>query len=110
MALKIVCDKNIIAAEEIFSPLGEIFFVEGRSLSRDQLIDADVLLIRSVTSINEDLLRGTSVKFVGSATSGIDHVDHSWLKENLIQFAWAPGCNANSVVEYVLCAIASVDD
>jgi erythronate-4-phosphate dehydrogenase len=63
-----------------------------------------------VTSVNEDLLKGTSVRFVGSATSGIDHVDLDWLHENGIKFSSAPGCNANSVVEYVLCAIAEIDD
>ena len=108
--MKIVCDKNITLASDLFSNLGDICFVDGRSLSREQLSDADILLARSVTSVNEDLLKGTSVRFVGSATSGIDHVDLDWLHENGIEFFSTPGCNANSVVEYVLCAIAEIDD
>ena len=108
--MKIVCDKNITLASNLFSNLGDIYFVDGRSLSREQLSDADILLVRSVTSVNEDLLKGTSVRFVGSATSGIDHVDLDWLHKNGIKFSSAPGCNANSVVEYVLCAIAEIDD
>ena len=108
--MKIVCDKNITLASNLFSNLGDICFVDGRSLSREQLSDADILLARSVTSINEDLLKGTSVRFVGSATSGIDHVDLDWLHQNGIKFSSAPGCNANSVVEYVMCAIAEIDD
>ena len=108
--MKIVCDKNITLASNLFSNLGDICFVDGRSLSREQLSDADILLVRSVTSVNEDLLKGTSVRFVGSATSGIDHVDLDWLHKNGIKFSSAPGCNANSVVEYVLCAIAEIDD
>ena len=73
--MKIVCDENITLASNFFSDLGDIVFVDGRSLSREQLYDADVLLARSVTSVTQDLLKGTSVRFVGSATSGIDHVD-----------------------------------
>ena len=108
--MKIVCDKNITLASNLFSNLGDICFVDGRSLSREQLSDADILLVRSVTSVNKELLKGTSVRFVGSATSGIDHVDLDCLHENGIEFSSAPGCNANSVVEYVLCAIAEIDD
>ena len=85
MTIKIVCDKNITLAAELFSSFGDIFFVDGRSLTRQQLIDADILLVRSVTSVNEALLKGTSVKFVGSATSGIDHVDLIWLKDNGVE-------------------------
>ena len=108
--MKIVCDKNITLASNLFSNLGDICFVDGRSLSREQLSDADILLVRSVTSVNKELLKGTSVRFVGSATSGFDHVDLDCLHENGIEFSSAPGCNANSVVEYVLCAIAEIDD
>ncbi len=79
--MKILCDKNITLASDFFSPLGDINFVDGRSLSREQLADVDVLLVRSVTSVNEELLKGTSVKFVGSATSGIDHIDLDWLQK-----------------------------
>ena len=108
--MKIVCDENITLASNFFSDLGDVVFVDGRSLSREQLYDADVLLARSVTPVTQDLLKGTSVRFVGSATSGIDHVDLDWLHQNGIEFSSAPGCNANSVVEYVLCAIAEIDD
>ena len=108
--MKIVCDKNITLASNLFSNLGDICFVDGRSLSREQLSDADILLVRSVTSVNKELLKGTSVRFVGSATSGFDHVDLDCLHENGIEFSRAPGCKANSVVEYVLCAIAEIDD
>jgi erythronate-4-phosphate dehydrogenase len=47
---------------------------------------------------------------VGTATSGIDHIDQQYLESRGIAFAYAPGANANSVVEYVLAAIAAVGD
>jgi erythronate-4-phosphate dehydrogenase len=76
----------------------------------EQLQDVDILLVRSVTRVDAALLDGCPVKFVGTATSGFDHIDREYLDERGIAFAYAPGSNANSVVEYVLAAIAAVGD
>lgn len=108
--LRIVADRNIPAAKETFGHWGSVHSVEGRSLQAADLAEADVLLVRSVTLVNERLLAGTPVRFVGTATAGLDHVDTAWLAARDIAFAAAPGANANSVVEYVLAAIAAVDD
>jgi erythronate-4-phosphate dehydrogenase len=69
-----------------------------------------VLLVRSVTRVDEALLDGSMVQFVGTATSGFDHIDREYLAKCHIGFSHAPGSNANSVVEYVLAAIAAIDD
>jgi erythronate-4-phosphate dehydrogenase len=69
-----------------------------------------VLLVRSVTAVNALLLDSTPVSFVGTATSGFNHVDREYLRRKGVSFAHAPGSNANSVVEYVLGAIAAVGD
>ena len=66
--------------------------------------------MRSVTPVNEVLLQGSPVRFVGTATSGFDHVDRDYLTQSNIGFSHAPGSNANSVVEYVFAAIAAVGD
>ncbi|PLW83291.1 hypothetical protein CWI75_07775 [Kineobactrum sediminis] len=108
--LHIVADRNIPAVEETFGHWGTVQSVEGRSLQAADLEDADVLLVRSVTPVNEQLLADTPVRFVGTATAGLDHVDTAWLAARGIAFAAAPGANANSVVEYVLAVIAGVDD
>ena len=107
--MKIVADANIPAVEQYFAPFGQVTRVEGRSLQAAQLRAADVLLVRSVTRVDEALLTGSGVRFVGTATSGLDHVDRDYLAAAGIGFASAPGANANSVVEYVLAAIAAVD-
>jgi len=110
MNLSIVADENIAGASSCFNEFGTVRTISGRQLRNSDLTDVDVLLVRSITPVNENLLAGTAVKFVGTATSGFDHVDRAYLTERGISFAHAPGANANSVVEYVLGAVASVDD
>lgn len=104
--MKIVADQDIFAVEEIFQPLGELVLLPGRSIYRRDLADADALLVRSVLTVGRDLLAGSAVKFVGTATSGVDHVDARWLREAGIAFAHARGANAPAVVEYCLGALA----
>lgn len=108
--MKIVYDENMPAIPELLGEDFELRAVNGRSLSRAELSGVDALLVRSVTRVDAALLRGTPVRFVGSATSGVDHVDRAWLAAHGVAFRYAPGANANSVVEYVLSAIAACDD
>ena len=106
--MKIFADENMPLVEELFAGRGEITRGPGRHLTAKQLADVAVLLVRSVTKVNAELLEGTTVKFVGSATSGIDHVDQKYLQRAGIEFAYAPGCNANSVAEYVVAVLLSL--
>ncbi len=104
--MKIVADKDIFAVERIFSPLGELVLLPGRAISPRDVKDADALLVRSVCPVNQTLLAGAAVKFVGSATSGTDHLDSAWLRGAGIAVADTRGANAGAVVEYCLGAIA----
>jgi len=105
--MKIVADDNIPAIREWCGSFGQIELVAGRELRRAHLLDADVLLVRSVTRVDETLLGGTPVRFVGTATAGVDHIDLDYLDTRSIHFAAAPGCNAVAVAEYVLaCCLA----
>lgn len=101
----IVADANIPRATEAFETLGEVRLLPGREISRSDLMDIRALIVRSVTRVNEALLKGTPVGFVGTATIGTDHLDIQWLDETGITWKSAAGCNARSVVEYVLTAI-----
>jgi len=101
-SLKIIADENMPLVHELFGHYGSVTLIPGRSIRAEDVIDADVLLVRSVTSVNQELLQGSSVKFVGSATIGIDHVDTNFLRTAGIRFAFAPGCNAKAVVQYDL--------
>ncbi|MGP1956483.1 MAG: 4-phosphoerythronate dehydrogenase PdxB [Arsenophonus sp. NC-PE1-MAG3] len=99
--MKILVDENIPYATQLFETIGEVKAVSGRSISSSQLATVDALMVRSVTQVNEALLKDSKVKFVGTATAGFDHVDRQWLSEAGIDFSAAPGCNATAVVEYV---------
>ena len=101
-AIKIVADENIPALDPLFTSIGEVKRVPGRRLSAADLEGADLLLVRSVTQVNHDLLKDSQVKFVGTATIGTDHIDQLCLQDMGISFASAPGCNADAVTEYVL--------
>ncbi|MCQ3830449.1 4-phosphoerythronate dehydrogenase [Microbulbifer elongatus] len=107
--LNIVADENIPGLDQWFGDLGSITRVPGRTLTREQLMNADVLLVRSVTEVNEALVARTPVRFVGSCTIGTDHLDTDWLESQGVAWSAAPGCNANSVVEYVFCTLAALD-
>jgi len=103
--LRIVADENIPLVAEAFRDLGEVHVLPGRTVSPADLTEADVLLVRSVTQVNAALLSDTPVRFVGTATSGTDHIDTSLLESRNIGFGHAMGCNAVSVAEYVTTAL-----
>ena len=91
--------------KDAFGHLGTVILVSGRRISAAKLRDADLLLVRSVTQVNAELLAGTSVKMVCSATIGTDHIDLAYLAQRGITFANAAGSNAKSVAEYVIAAL-----
>ena len=103
--MKILVDENMPYAAQLFATIGEVKVVSGRSISSSLLAATDALMVRSVTQVNEALLKESQVKFVGTATAGFDHVDRQWLKQTGIGFSAAPGCNTTAVVEYVFSAL-----
>ncbi|MBW3696424.1 4-phosphoerythronate dehydrogenase [Vibrio sp. T187] len=104
--MKILIDENMPYAEQLFSQLGEVVLKSGRTLTADDLVDVDALMIRSVTKVNEALLtKANKLKFVGTATAGMDHVDQALLKQRGIFFTAAPGCNKVGVAEYAFSAM-----
>ncbi|MGM0450796.1 MAG: 4-phosphoerythronate dehydrogenase [Pseudomonadota bacterium] len=104
--LRILADENIPALTDCFGDLGEIRTQPGRVIRQADLLDVDVLLVRSVTRVDEALLAGTPVRWVGTATIGTDHLDTAWLEAQGIPWASAPGCNAEAVADYVLAVMA----
>jgi erythronate-4-phosphate dehydrogenase len=102
---RIVADDAIPHVEAAFGAFGELRRLPGRAIRRSDLAHADVLLTRTVTRVDADLVEGTPVKLVASATAGVDHIDRSALQNLGITVVHAPGANAQAVVEYVLSAI-----
>jgi len=103
--MKIVADTNIPFIKECLEGIGETVIVSGREITPQLVKDADALLVRSITKVDAKLLEGSSVKFVATATIGVDHIDTAYLESKGIGFASAPGSNANSVAEYIACAL-----
>src|SRR5437879_1977970 len=103
--MRIWVDENIPLGKDAFQTHGEVTTFAGRGLTRQDILTADALIVRSITKVDAKLLSGTPVRFVGTATIGTDHVDQTYLREQGIGFTSAPGCNANSVGEYVTAAL-----
>jgi erythronate-4-phosphate dehydrogenase len=104
--MKIFYDENMPFAKEFFGDLGQLHAFVGRELTSEQVQDADVLLVRSITKVNQALLENNQqCQFVGTATIGVDHIDQTYLGNRNITFSSAPGCNAISVAEYVVSAL-----
>ena len=103
--LHILADKNIPYVASALHRLGRISLFETGELRPDMLHETDTLVVRSETRVDARLLEGSPVRFVGTATIGTDHIDLDYLRKKGIAFASAPGCNANSVSEYVTAAL-----
>ena len=108
MRLEVVADVNIPYIKQAFESFGSVRVMPAEAITRSVCTTADLVLVRSVTQVNEALLAGSQVQFVGSATAGADHIDTEYLADRGIAFANAPGSNAGSVVEYVLTALLSL--
>ncbi|MGI9285004.1 MAG: 4-phosphoerythronate dehydrogenase [Pseudomonadales bacterium] len=106
--MQIVADEGISLLGEDFAQWGELTRLPGRDIARADLSSADALLVRSITAVDSALLTGTNVRFVGSTTSGVDHIDQRFLRASNIAFAHATGCNAEAVADYVCSALAAL--
>ena len=109
--MKIYFDENMPFAAQFFGEFGQLIPFNGRTLAAEQISDADVLLVRSITQVNENLLRlNHKIQFVGSATIGTDHIDKTYLQTKKIDFSSAPGCNAIAVAEYVISVLVALSE
>lgn len=108
MSMKIVADKYVPFLEGVFEAYGEVVYIDGRSISHEDLIDADAMIIRTRTRCNAELLDGTKVKAIATATIGTDHIDLEYCAERGIEVFNAEGCNAGGVMQYVFSALYGI--
>jgi erythronate-4-phosphate dehydrogenase len=101
----IVVNKHTPYVVQAFEKIGKVTALDTREITKETVRDADILIVRSETKVNQDLLEGSRVKFVGTVTIGTDHVDEDYLAKNGITFVSAPGSNSNSVSEYMTAAL-----
>ena len=104
--MKIVVDDKIPYIRETICQLAdEVVFLSGAAITADDVRGADVLVVRTRTRCNRQLLEGSKVQLVVTATIGYDHIDTQWLQEAGIRWTNCPGCNSGSVAQYVECAL-----
>ena len=106
--MKIVADMHIPFLKGVFEPYAEVVYKDGRDICREDCLDAEVLITRTRTRCHADLLEGTSVRMISTATIGTDHIDMPWCAEHGIEVYNAAGCNAGGVMDYVLSALYGV--
>ena len=105
--LEVLADENIILLDELFAPFAKVTKKEASKITASALVDIDVLLIRSVTKVDAKLLeKANKLKFVATATVGIDHLDIRLLNKKKIHYTSTPKSNSLAVVQYVLSAFA----
>ena len=103
--MKIVADIAIPFLQGVFEPYGEVVFKQGNEIRREDLMDADALIVRTRTRCNAELLEGTAVKIIATPTIGTDNIDLAWCNANSIFVQNAPGSNSGSVLNYFFSAL-----
>ena len=103
--MKLLVDSAIPFIKGRFPGDVEVIYLPGNEFTRDNLRDADGLIIRTRTRCNSDLLHGSNVKLIATATIGTDHIDTAWCRNHDIKVKNAPGCNAPGVAQYVLSSL-----
>lgn len=106
--MKFIVDKDIPFLEGVLDPYAEVIYKKGAEIAHSDLVDADAVIIRTRTICNEDLLEGTSVRLIATATIGMDHIDMNYCREHGIAVANAAGCNAGGVMDYVFSALYGI--
>lgn len=103
--MKVIVDSHIPNIQGLIEPYAEVLYLEPGDITRTAVKDADALIVRTRTRCNADLLDGSCVRFIGSATIGTDHIDLDYCASRGITVRNAPGCNAPAVAQWVFCAI-----
>lgn len=103
--MKIIADEAIPYLKGIFENDCEVEYYPGNEITPQRVKDADALIVRTRTKCNAQLLEGSKVKVIASATIGTDHIDRAWCQSHNIALFNAPGCNSGGVLQYFLTAL-----
>ena len=106
MKPRIIIDANIPYIRGAFDDVADVEYLVAKDITHDKAMNADALIVRTRTRCNAELLEGTRVKMIATATIGIDHIDTEYCDTHGIQWTNAPGCNAESVAQWVGSALA----
>ena len=103
--MKIIIDDKIPYIRGAFEGVAEVVYLPGPKTTREIVKDADAIVTRTRTICNEELLKGSEVKFIATATIGFDHIDTDYCDRAGIKWTNAPGCNSKSVEQYIASAL-----
>lgn len=78
-----------------------VLALEPEEITHQAVHNADALIVRTRTKINRDLLEGSNVRMVATATIGYDHIDQDYCRAAGIVWLSCPGCNAQAVCDYI---------
>lgn len=106
--IKIIADDKIPFLKGVFEPIADIYYYSGKEINSEIVKNADVLITRTRTKCNEELLNGSSIKLITTATIGYDHIDTKYCEKNNIKWLNAPGCNSGSVKQYITTALLTI--
>lgn len=106
--IKIIADDKIPFLKGVFEPVADIDYYSGKEINSEIVKNADALITRTRTKCNEELLDGSSIKLITTATIGYDHIDTKYCEENNIKWFSAPGCNSGSVKQYITSALFTI--
>ncbi|MDY9919896.1 Erythronate-4-phosphate dehydrogenase [Proteiniphilum saccharofermentans] len=108
--MKILADAHIPYLKGVAEQFGEVEYLPGNQFTREAIKEKDALIVRTVTHFGEEILTGTNVKLICSATIGFDHIDTAWCDAHGVAWRTAPGCNAASVEQYVTASLLYLAD
>ncbi|MBT3243435.1 MAG: 4-phosphoerythronate dehydrogenase PdxB [Bacteroidetes bacterium] len=103
--MKVIADNKIPYLKGILEEFAEVQYLPGNRTGAREVADADALITRTRTQCSRNLLEGSKVSFIASATIGFDHIDTEYCKEKGITWTNAPGCNSESVNQYIAAAL-----
>jgi erythronate-4-phosphate dehydrogenase len=106
--MKTVVAETVMLGREAFETLGDVVVIPDRQIGPEHLTDTDALVIRSKTKVTSELIEGSPVRFIGTATAGFEHINLQCLEKKGINWTASPGCNADSVGDYITSALLHV--
>jgi erythronate-4-phosphate dehydrogenase len=106
--MRVIIDKGIPFLEGVIEPYAQVLYLSPEEITPAVVKDVDAMFVRTRTRINKELLHGSKVRFVATATIGFDHIDQDYCREASIRWVSCPGCNAQAVCDYVEEAISSI--
>lgn len=106
--IRIIIDQAIPFIEGVLEPYADVRYMEGRAISHEDAMNSDALIVRTRTKCDASLLEGTPVKFIATATIGMDHIDLPYCNGKGIIVRNSAGCNAGGVMNYVFSALYGV--